>query len=72
MNKTDITELVKEILETEQRRAGLRTDAQLAAHLGTNVTMLWRWRNGFLPTSIRVLLPALYRQMQAEQLETAA
>lgn len=72
MNKEELKELVNEILDAEQQRVGLRTETQLATHLGTNVTMLWRWRNGFLPTSIRVLLPALYRQMHGEQAETHA
>lgn len=69
MNESELKELVKTILDTEQERAGLRTDMQLAAHLNTSVTQLWRWRNGYLPPSIRILLPALYRQMQTDRLE---
>lgn len=72
MNDSDLKELIGQILDTEQERAGLRTETQLAAHLHTNVTQLWRWRNGFLPPSIRVLLPVLYRQLQPEHLETVA
>jgi|GEM_PF-4649787 len=66
MSKEQVCDLIKDVLETERLRAGLRTDQQLATHLGTSPTMLWRWRNGYLPPSILILMPLLHQQSQHE------
>lgn len=72
MSKDEVCDLIKDILETERVRLGLRTDQQLAHHLGTSPTMLWRWRNGYLPPSILILLPLLHRQTHPESTDVAA
>ncbi len=71
MSKHEVVSLINAMLDQAKTEAGI-TETQLAKRLDTSVTQLWRWRHGYLPPSILILMPLLHRQLQPELLGLAA
>jgi hypothetical protein len=58
-----IIRVLKEIYDEQ----GFTKEEELADYLGTSTVSVWRWRNGYLDKSTRILVPLLWTRYAAAE-----
>jgi transcriptional regulator with XRE-family HTH domain len=66
MDDVKVIEVVNAALDRARQAHGL-TDEALAEKLGIEASTLWRWRNGKISKSIRILVPLIMCEHKIDQ-----
>lgn len=60
-------EIIIELLDQIVKENGFTKEAELAKLLDVSTVTLWRWRNGYLDKSTKVLVPILWQRLAAAE-----
>lgn len=60
-------DIIKQVLEEIYHEQGFTKEEELAKYLGTTTVSVWRWRNGYLDKSTRILVPLLWNRYAAAE-----